>query len=300
MKVAAPALGVAFAAAALLLGADAVFAVDQSQQALVLSLGRPVRLANADGRSAGLYLKWPLLDRVVRLDRRSFTQSWPAQDIATADQTRLGVAASLRYRIVDPLRYYSALGATSDGAQRLQVLVDRSVRDAFSGAPMQDIVAAGGGARLRTALTEAQRMAARDQLGIGVEDIGLLNVAPSDTEVDAVSRRMQTAELAQAGLVRAEGETQRRNLLAAADREVADIRGEAERRALEVRGDGDAQRADILGAAYSQDPSFARFFRRLEAYDQALNPDNTTLVLSPDTAFLDLFGHGPSGVPNPR
>ena len=130
-----------------------------------------------------------------------------------------------------------------------------------------------------------------------MEDVSLLTVAPSGADADAVSRRMQDAETAQASLVRAEGEAHRRELLTAADREVADIRGEGERQALEIRGDGDAQRAEVLGAAYSQDPDFARFFRRLEAYDQALNPDDTTLVLSPDTAFLDLFGHGPSAKP---
>ena len=106
---------------------------------------------------------------------------------------------------------------------------------------------------------------------------------------------MQQAEALQVGQVRAEGEQHRRELLAQADREAADVRGEAERQALEIRGDGDAQRASILGEAYGKDPDFARFFRRLEAYDQALNPDNTTLVLSQDNAFLDLFTHGPAG-----
>ena len=299
MKRATPVLGAAVAAA-LLVAADSVFAVDQGQQALVLSLGRPVRLANADGRSGGLYLKWPLLEQVVRLDRRSITQSWPAQDVAAAGQTRLGVAASLRYRIVDPWRYYAAVGGGPDGAERLRAVADRGVRDAFAGAPAQDIAAAGDGARLRTALADAQRLAARGQLGVQVEDISLLHVAPSGADADAVSRRMQAAETARASLVRAEGEAHRRTLLAAADREVADIRGEGERQALEIRGDGDAQRAEILGAAYSQDPDFARVFRRLEAYDQALNPDNTTLVLSPGIAFLDLFGHGPSAGAKPR
>ncbi len=117
--------------------------------------------------------------------------------------------------------------------------------------------------------------------------------------VEAISRRMQDDEGRQAAEIKAQGEAHKRELLSQADRNAADLRGEGDRQALEIRGDGDAQRAAILGAAYSKDPAFARFFRRLEAYDQALNPDTTVLVLSPDTAFLDLFGRGPGGETKP-
>ena len=166
---------------------------------------------------------------------------------------------------------------------------------AFTGAGLDGLSGADEDARIARALTLARRSVAQRGLGVRLEGLDLLSATPADP--DAVGRRMQASETAQAAQVRTDGEAHKRELMAAADREAADIRGEGDRQALEVRGDGDAQRASILGVAYAQDPGFARFFRRLEAYDQAFNPDNTTLVLSPDNAFMDLFAHGPQGEP---
>ena len=70
-----------------------------------MNLGAPARTANADGRSPGLYAKWPLVERVVRLDRRAMTLDGAPQPIAAA-QGRLMVQAALRYRIVQPVRFY--------------------------------------------------------------------------------------------------------------------------------------------------------------------------------------------------
>ena len=288
--------------AALLLAAGAPYVVRQSQQAVVVRFGEPVAVINAGARGgeAGLYLRWPLVDQVLRFDRRSLPLQADPSDMATADEGRLSVQPQMRFRISDPLRLYRALGAPAAAAARLRGLLEASVRQTLAAAPLQDIVATRREALAQAALADLRQRASTGRLGIEVSEVNLLDVSPPADAVPATTRRMQDEAVQQAARVRTEGEQHRRERLAAADREVADIHGEAERQALDIRGDGDAQRADILGQAYGKDADFARFFRRLEAYDQALNPDNTTLVLSPDNAFLDVFGHGPQGAAEAR
>ena len=285
----APVLG----AVALLAAADAVYVVGQGQQAVVLRLGQPVAAINAGPApvAAGLHLKWPFVDQVAMLDRRTLALVSSAVEVPGADPT--DVQADMRYRICDPLRFYRGLGDARLGQRRLSGFLQDSLERSLAGAEAGQIsrpaldLAVLAGLRARSAA---------DRLGVDIVDVRLADAAPSAATVDLLSRRMQDAETRQVGEIKAQGEQHRRDLIAEADRDAADVRGEGERKALVIRGDGDAQRADILGDAYGEDPAFATFFRRLEAYDQALNPENTTLVLSPDTDFLALFGRGPGGV----
>ena len=295
LKILAP---LAVVAVALLAGADSLFVVSQTQQALVVRFGEPVRIINAgpNGQAAGLYLKWPLADHVLRFDRRNLALQGEASEVMTADQHRLEVQPALHYRITDPLRFYQTAEDGGSEKGRLQALLDGDVSRVLQGASAQDIVSDRRDALMQTALTKVQAAALADRLGIKVLDVALVDVSPPADELQAVEQRMQADEAQEAGAVRAQGEADKATALAAADREAADIRGEGERVALTTRGDGDAQRAAILGDAYGKDADFARFFRRLEAYDQAINPQNTTLVLSADNDFLELFGHGPGVV----
>jgi membrane protease subunit HflC len=62
-----------------------------------------------------------------------------------------------------------------------------------------------------------------------------------------------------------------------------------------TRGEGDAQRTRIFGAAFGKDPSFAAFYRSMQAYEAGLGQGDTTMILSPDSAFFKYFEQGPSG-----
>ena len=286
----------------LLTAADAFYTVSQSQQALVLRFGAPVRVINdtASGAAAGLYAKWPFVDRVVRFDRRFLTLRGEPQEVATREANRLSAQAELSYRIVDPVRFYQASGDGRPGAEGLQRVLDASVVHAISAASWSDVVSDRRAALMQSALSDARRSASADRLGVQIADVRLVQLAPPPAQAEATGRRMEDAETQQAAAIHVRGDANRSELIADADREAEEVRGRGEEQSLEVRGQGDAQRADILGSAYGADPEFARFFRRLEAYDQALNPANTTLVLSADNAFLSLFNRGPAARPPSR
>jgi regulator of protease activity HflC (stomatin/prohibitin superfamily) len=62
-----------------------------------------------------------------------------------------------------------------------------------------------------------------------------------------------------------------------------------------TRGQGDAIRTRIFAQSFGKDPSFAAFYRSMQAYEASLGQGDTTMVLSPDSAFFRYFEKGPTG-----
>jgi membrane protease subunit HflC len=74
---------------------------------------------------------------------------------------------------------------------------------------------------------------------------------------------------------------------ALADRTVTETLSDAERQAQVIRGEADAERNAILAEAYGADPEFFTFYRSLEAYEKALQGNNSMMVMTPDSEFFD-------------
>jgi membrane protease subunit HflC len=56
-----------------------------------------------------------------------------------------------------------------------------------------------------------------------------------------------------------------------------------------------AQRAQLFASSFGRDPSFAAFYRSMQAYEQSMGSSNTTLVISPDSPFFKYFQKGQTG-----
>ena len=91
--------------------------VSQTQQALVVRLGKPVRVIT----EPGLSVKMPFVDSVIYIDKRILNIETPAQQVtlssdnSSANASLVGeqliVDAFARYRVIDPLKYYQTVGA---------------------------------------------------------------------------------------------------------------------------------------------------------------------------------------------
>ena len=78
-----------------------MFTVHQTQQALVLQFGNPIRTVP----EPGLHFKMPFIQNVEYYDRRILDLDPPVQEVILADQKRINVDAFARYKIVDPLEF---------------------------------------------------------------------------------------------------------------------------------------------------------------------------------------------------
>jgi len=280
----------------LVLIANTIFVVDQREQALVLRLGEPVRVINRPGApGAGLNAKTPFMENVVTFDRRNLALESAEEEIITADRRRLVVDAFVRYRIDDPLAFYRTLRDQNTATDRIERLVNSSLRQVLGSATNDDIVSGRRGQLMALTRQDVQRRATASRLGVQIIDVRIRRAdLPTENE-SFVYRRMQTSAQQEAARLRAEGEQRKREIIASADREVTITLATAREQAGQITGEGDAQRTRIFAQSFGKDPSFAAFFRSMQAYEASLANGETTLVLSPNSAFFRYFERGPTG-----
>jgi modulator of FtsH protease HflC len=280
----------------LVLAANTLFVVEQRQEAIVLRLGQPVRVIHAPGQpGAGLNFKTPFLENVVKLDRRNQAMEADQEEIVDGNQERLVVDAFLRYRISDPLQYFRTLRDEHTAQDRLERLVNSSLRQVLGSTTTADIISGRRDQLMQQSKQDVERRAKESRLGIDVIDLRIKRVDLPAANQASVFRRMQTQRQQIAAQTRAQGEQQKREIMAAADKEVAITLATAQEEGETTRGQGDAGRTRIFAQAYGKDPSFAAFYRSMQAYEAGLGQGDTTMILSPDSAFFKYFEQGPSG-----
>ncbi|MAH85070.1 MAG: protease modulator HflC [Rhodospirillaceae bacterium TMED8] len=268
-----------------IIAASALFTVHQTQQALILQFGNPVRVVQAPG----LHVKLPFVQNAEFYDSRILDLDPPAQEIILADQKRVNVDAFARYKIKDPLEY------------RKRAQTDANFRDVF-GSRLNAAIRAGiGKILLGDMLTEkraqvmsriAEQMKAfAPEFGVEVVDVRIGRTDLPEATAQSVYNRMRSDRVANAAQLRAVGEQQKLRIQAEADRDRTIIIAEAQRSSQILRGEGEGERNRILGSAFGKDPEFFDFYRSMEAYGEALG-EGTTMVLSPDSEFFRFFGSG--------
>jgi modulator of FtsH protease HflC len=282
----------AFALAAMLLGYGSLFTVYQTHQALVIRLGDPVRTVT----EPGLHVKIPLIDSVISIDKRILDLMSPAQEVIASDQKRLLVDAFARYRIQEPLKFYQTVGTIQGANSQLSTLLQSALRRVLGEASFIQVVR-DERARLMAQMREQlDREAAI--FGISIADVRIRHVNLPEQNSLAIYRRMQTERQRKGAQFRAEGGQRAQEIRAAADREVTELIAQATSEAEQIRGEGDAERNRIFAEAFNRDPDFFAFYRAMQAYETAMRPGDTRMLLSPDSEFFRYF-RNPSGKPRP-
>jgi membrane protease subunit HflC len=282
--------------AVLVVLANTFFVVGQAEQALITRFGEPVRVVNAGrANTAGLKVKAPFVEQVVRFDKRNLALEAEQEEIIAADQERLVVDAFIRYRISNPVQFYRAFRSQDRVEGPLDRLVNSSLRQVLGSAPSDDIISRRRGALMQLTERDVNARVRAARFGVQVIDVRIKRADLPAANQEAVYRRMQTSRQQQAAQIRAVGEQQKREIMAAADKEVAITLATAQQYAGQVQGEGDARAASIFASAYGKDASFASFYRSMLAYERSLANGDTTMLLSPDGAFFRYFERGAGG-----
>jgi modulator of FtsH protease HflC len=284
---------------AIIVGYGTFFTVDQTSQAIVVRLGKPVRVIT----QPGLELKVPFIDSVIYVDKRILAIESQAQEVNVQSQDkssaaevgeRLVVDAFARYRITDPLKYYQSVGPTGANSQ-LGILLNSALRRVLGDATLPDVVRNKREdlmAQMRSQLDQDAR-----QFGIQVVDARIRRADLPLKNSEAVYARMKTERQREAAEFRAEGSQKSQEIRAKADRDVTVIVADANQQSEQIRGQGDGDRNRIFAEAYNQDPGFFAFYRSMQAYERSLQKGDTNLVLGPESDFFRYFGdpagHGP-------
>jgi membrane protease subunit HflC len=265
-----------------------VFTVYQTDQAIVVRLGQPIRVVT----EPGLNFKVPLLDSVISVEKRIVDLENPAQEVITSDQKRLVVDAFARYRINDALKFYQTIGAIEGANARLSTLLNSALRRVLGEASTTDVVRDKRAQLMGQVRTQLENEA--QSFGVAVVDVRIRRADLPEQNSQAVYQRMQTERQREAAEFRAEGSQRSQEIRAKADRDVTVLIAEAQSKGEQTRGEGDAERNRIFADAYSRDPDFFTFYRSMQAYESGLRSNDTRMVLKPDSDFFRYFGD-PSG-----
>ena len=274
-----------FIAVLTILAYNSLFFVEQRVQSLILQFGEPIRVI----KEPGLNFKIPLAQNVVKFDKRILLFDNSAEEIIAADKKRLIVDAFVRYKIIDPLKFYQTVRFEAALNNRLGSVVNNSLRAVLGKVPLEAVISE----RRELLMQEVSEMVSvrAKQFGISIEEVRIKKADLPAENSEAIYRRMQTERQQEAAQIRAVGNEKARFITAESEKQKTVLLAEAQRDSDILRGEGDAEKNKILGKAFNQDPDFFAFYRAMQAYSKALTEGDTTMVLSPKSDFFEFFGN---------
>lgn len=256
---------------------SSVVVVPETQQAVVVRLGEPVRVINRfkpkvdfGQTGAGLSLRIPFFERLVRIDKRVMAVDMERQQVLSSDQLRLEVDAYARFRVIDPVKMVRTAGTTERVAEQLQPILTSVLRQELGKRTFQSLLTAERGAAMAQIRSGLDRQAR--EYGAQVIDVRIKRAdLPEGTPLESAFARMQAARQQEATTIRAQGQ----------------------RNAQITRAEAEAEAARVYANAYGKDPSFYDFYRAMQSYDttfsNAANKGSSTIILSPDNDYLRQF-----------
>jgi modulator of FtsH protease HflC len=271
---------------------NSAFIVREGESALLLQFGR---IQGDTGNGAadyrpGLHFKIPLIQQVVRFDRRMLNLEAQPERYFDSGKNPVNVDFYVKWQIENPSAYYRAFGA--DNVQtvansRLLPIIKDPLRFEFNSHALTDLIASARNDITEHVLEQANKAAAG--LGIRVVDVRIKRIEFPDEVLTSVYKRMGSERIRLANELRSTGSESATKITADADRQVQIIKAEAERDAQTTRGEGDAKATEIYAGAYGKDPDFYAFYRSLDAYKNAFG-NGDVIVMDPKSEFMRYFG----------
>lgn len=260
-----------------------LFLVDQRKFAVVFAFGEIKRVIE----EPGLKFKLPSpLQNVQFFDRRIMTIDNPeAERFITAEKKNLLVDSYVKWRIVDPRKFFISFKGDERLAQdRLSQLVKSALNEEFTKRTVRELIS-----EQREQVMQGIRKKVTDDsadIGIEIVDVRLKRVDLLSEISDSVYRRMEAERKRVANELRSTGAAESEKIRADAERQRDVILAEAYRDAQRIKGEGDARANAIYSEAFSRDPSFAEFYRSIEAYKSTFKDKKDVMVMDPSNDFL--------------
>jgi membrane protease subunit HflC len=191
----------------------------------------------------------------------------------------------VKWRIVDPVRFYTSTGGSQEVANgRLSEIIKNAIVTEFGKRSVSEAISLERQELMRDMLTVAASTA--EDLGVRLIDFRVKQVEFMDEVRTSVYAQMSAERSRIAAERRAEGSAAAEERRAEADKARTVILANAYRESQEIRGEGDARAAEIYANAYNKDPEFYSFYRSIDAYKKSLGKEGDVLVLDPNNEFF--------------
>lgn len=268
------------------------FVVDQRQFGVVFQLGEIKKVVT----EPGLDWKIPLVQNVSYIDKRLLTlESSDTEPTLTAEKQRVVIDWYVRWRISEPQQYIRNVGLNeSAGALQLNRVVRNSFQQEINKRTLNELLSTRREQLMEDVKREVLRAVsgAEKPWGMDVVDVRITRVDYAESITASVYQRMETERKRVANELRSTGFAEGEKIRADADRQREVILADAYKQAQVVKGEGDAKAAGLYGEAFGKDPSFAQFYRSLEAYKSSFTGKSDVMVLDPSSEFFKAMRGG--------
>jgi len=267
-------------------GFSSIFIVDETQQVVILQLGKPVKTVTEPGLN--VKLPFPFQEKIT-FDDRLLEYDSPPEEILSKDKKSLIVDNYVRWKIIDPLQFLKTVQAIPTAKSRMDDIVYSELRRELGTHDMVEIITENREEIMD--IVTRQSNTATLAYGISVVDVRIRRVdLPAENE-ESIYARMEAERKRQANKFRSEGEEEAQKIRAATDRDKTIILADAYKEAEKIRGEGDAKAVQVYARSYSADPKFYEFVRTLDTYKKVVD-DKTTLVLPSGSKLFKLLMDG--------
>jgi len=216
-----------------IVGGGALFTVSQTEQAIVCVSANLSRDA-ASSPSPACISRFPS-SRTWCSSTIAFSRRRVRTRSARLRQSAARVDSFVRYKIVDPLRFYQTVGGILGANNQLASVLNSAVRRVLSEANQQQIVRDERAALIVKIRQQANLEA--HKFGVEIVDARIRRVDLPQQISEKVFGRMQTERAREAAEYRAQGSEQAQKITAKADRDVIVLKAEAQRQADQIKGE---------------------------------------------------------------
>ena len=297
------------------------FVLQEGELAVITRFGKIVNTHY----DAGLKIKVPLVDTVVKYPKKIMSWDGEAQRIPTRENQFIWVDATARWRIVDPSLFYQSINTLPNALLRLNDVINSATRTVISENYLNDAVRntnrinqmqVDEQAQTVESLEDAEQLrnltrteiqqesikigreglsnrilvSARDfsrEYGIEVIDIVIRQIRYSDDLTQSVYQRMIKERNQIAEAYRSYGEGQQSRWRGKTENDKKSIISQAYATAEQIKGVADAKATQIYAEAYEEDPEFFALWRTLESYRKTIQ--NLNKVFSTEMEYFDIL-----------
>ena len=277
----------------LALASSMLFVVDQRQFGVVYALGQIKEVITEPGLNVKLP---PPFQNVTYIDKRLLTlDSTDTEPMLTAEKQRVVIDWYVRWRISDPTEYIRNVGLNETaGAQQLNRVVRNAFQEEINKWTVKELLSSKREDLMADVKTEVLSKVRGDKpWGIDVVDVRITRVDYVESITESVYRRMEAERKRVANELRSTGAAEGEKIRADADRQREVTVANAYRDAQKIKGEGDAEAARVYADAFGRDPSFAHFYRSLEAYKASFASKSDVMVLDPNGSDFFRVFRGP-------
>ena len=298
-----------------ILGFGSIYTINEAEQAVVTQFGKPVGGAITE---AGLHFKTPIIQTVIKFDKRILEWDGSANEIPTLDNKYIFIDAFARWRISDALQFYKSAKNEMLAQSRLDDILDGAVRDEIANRTMVEIVRSSNramiiqdvesssvnvnnkviedhsakGARLdivESILESVSKRLLDLNMGIEILDVQLKRINYTRQVQEQVFNRMISGQNQIAEKYRAQGQGKKQEILGMQVQRKKEIISGAYLESQKIKGEADANATRIYADAYGKSPEFYNFIKTLDTYSNTLD-SSTQFILSTDNHYLKYLG----------